>query len=143
MTLKEESNPSGNLHASKSIGMRFLQPIKNSEKAKNMKKSDLLPENPSPFDYFHAIRAAAARNLDHKLIYELADEGMNIASAGFRSEVGINIEENPNCSCRKCNPNLMRMILCKVCGNKRCPHASDHGFKCTHSNEPNQKGEPY
>ncbi len=26
------------------------------------------------------------------------------------------------------------------CGNKRCPHASDHRFVCTMSNEPGQVG---
>jgi hypothetical protein len=29
---------------------------------------------------------------------------------------------------------------CEVCGNKRCPHHSDHDFKCTGSNEPEQRG---
>lgn len=34
-----------------------------------------------------------------------------------------------------------RMILCEHCGNKRCPHASDHRMACTGSNEPGQVGE--
>lgn len=34
----------------------------------------------------------------------------------------------------------MRMILCPVCGNKRCPHAMHHIHPCTHSNECNQSG---
>lgn len=29
-----------------------------------------------------------------------------------------------------------RMIVCAVCGNKRCPKASDHRHECTNSNEP-------
>lgn len=29
---------------------------------------------------------------------------------------------------------------CHICGNKRCPHATDHRFKCTGSNEPGQIG---
>lgn len=29
------------------------------------------------------------------------------------------------------------------CGNKRCPHASDHRFECTNSNEPGQLGSEY
>jgi len=33
-----------------------------------------------------------------------------------------------------------RMILCSVCGNKRCPKATDHNLECTNSNEPGQKG---
>jgi hypothetical protein len=36
-----------------------------------------------------------------------------------------------------------RMIVCLQCGNKRCPHASDHRLKCTESNEPGQPGSTY
>ena len=35
------------------------------------------------------------------------------------------------------------MILCEHCGNKRCPHASDHRLECTGSNEPGQVGSVY
>jgi len=35
------------------------------------------------------------------------------------------------------------MILCPECGNKRCPKATDHEFKCTGSNEPMQPGSMY
>lgn len=37
----------------------------------------------------------------------------------------------------------VRMILCSECGNKRCPHASDHNHVCTGSNEPGQVGSVY
>lgn len=51
------------------------------------------------------------------------------------------------CSCRKCNPiesdSGTRMFICVKCGNKRCPHASDHAFACTNSNEPGQTGSVY
>ena len=63
------------------------------------------------------------------------------------------------CWCHKCNDrsvalmldgtlaplgNLrIRMIVCPICGNKRCPHASDHELACTNSNEPGQKGSVY
>ena len=30
------------------------------------------------------------------------------------------------------------MIVCETCGNKRCPHATDHRNECTYSNEPSQ-----
>jgi hypothetical protein len=33
-----------------------------------------------------------------------------------------------------------RMILCSICWNKRCPHATDCALDCTESNEPGQKG---
>ena len=61
------------------------------------------------------------------------------------------------CCCHKCikEKNLVesensvlplsstRMILCPICGNKRCPHASDHDLPCTGSNEPGQPGSVY
>lgn len=39
--------------------------------------------------------------------------------------------------------NLTKMILCPICGNKRCPHASDHRLGCTGSNEAGQPGSVY
>ena len=36
-----------------------------------------------------------------------------------------------------------RMYLCETCGNKRCPHATDHRNACTGSNEPGQPGSSY
>lgn len=33
-----------------------------------------------------------------------------------------------------------RMIVCAICGNKRCPRATDHRNECTNSNEPGQIG---
>ena len=47
------------------------------------------------------------------------------------------------CSCLKCSPNIfpnIRFNVCSSCGNKRCPHASDHNFKCTKSNDVGQVG---
>jgi hypothetical protein len=38
---------------------------------------------------------------------------------------------------------MMRMFTCETCGNKRCPHATDHRLACTNSNEPGQKGSRY
>lgn len=35
------------------------------------------------------------------------------------------------------------MVVCSVCGNKRCPKATNHENKCTGSNEPGQKGSVY
>ena len=35
------------------------------------------------------------------------------------------------------------MILCPECGNKRCPHATDHRLDCTGSNESGQPGSIY
>jgi hypothetical protein len=36
-----------------------------------------------------------------------------------------------------------RMIVCSECGNKRCPHGTDHRNECTGSNEPGQEGSRY
>lgn len=38
---------------------------------------------------------------------------------------------------------MTRMIVCAECGNKRCPHGTDHRSPCTGSNEPNQPGSRY
>jgi len=35
------------------------------------------------------------------------------------------------------------MIVCEICGNKRCPHATDHNFECTNSNSTGQAGSIY
>jgi hypothetical protein len=49
------------------------------------------------------------------------------------------------CHCEACDPiklngSNMRMIVCAKCGNKRCPHATDHRNACTNNNDPGQKG---
>lgn len=38
---------------------------------------------------------------------------------------------------------LTQMILCPICGNKRCPHATDHELTCTGSNDVDQAGSIY
>lgn len=43
-------------------------------------------------------------------------------------------QPNPECGCRACNPTAWWMVVCKICGNKRCPHAEDHRFQCSGSN---------
>lgn len=53
------------------------------------------------------------------------------------------------CGCARClgergdEEGMRRMILCATCGNKRCPHATDHVHPCTGSNEPRQPGSSY
>lgn len=46
------------------------------------------------------------------------------------------------CRCRACNPGATWMVVCSICGNKRCPHAWSHENRCTGSNEPDQASEP-
>lgn len=59
-------------------------------------------------------------------------------------------EQAEPCRCRRClteRGDLLTlastMILCPTCGNKRCPHATDHRHACTGSNEPGQPGSCY
>jgi len=51
------------------------------------------------------------------------------------------------CDCWRCMREKGRTvtfyILCDICGNKRCPRASDHRLECTHSNEAGQEGSVY
>jgi len=53
------------------------------------------------------------------------------------------IEENHKCSCRACNPTAWWMVVCDICGNKRCPRGTNHEHACTGSNEPGQEGSVY
>lgn len=59
-----------------------------------------------------------------------------------------------DCFCYNCNKDrkdesgnfpyvLTRMIVCPECGNKRCPHSTDHNLPCTNSNDPGQSGSRY
>jgi hypothetical protein len=57
------------------------------------------------------------------------------------------------CHCEACDPMVakpgevfpsnIRFIVCAICGNKRCPHATNHRNACTNSNAPGQKGSAY
>ena len=65
----------------------------------------------------------------------------------------------PTCSCVMCQdarletkeyPHNFRGPLdpyfrygCDLCGNKRCPHHTDHRLTCKRSNEPGQAGSVY
>ncbi len=51
--------------------------------------------------------------------------------------------ELKKCGCRECNPNAWWMVACSTCGNKRCPHATNHENECTNSNETGQEGSVY
>ena len=62
-------------------------------------------------------------------------------------------KQSLKCYCYNCNKDrisesgvpyvMTRMILCPTCGNKRCPHSTDHNLACTNSNEPGQPGSRY
>lgn len=72
--------------------------------------------------------------------------------------VGIRDRDKGKCECHKCwserralvehelpfHEKISRpFIVCDTCGNKRCPHATDHELTCTNSNEPGQPGSDY
>ena len=48
------------------------------------------------------------------------------------------IEESKTCSCRACNPYAWWIVVCHICGNKRCPHAEDHKYECFGKNDLDQ-----
>jgi len=51
------------------------------------------------------------------------------------------------CRCHKCHEEKgyfrTCFIVCAICGNKRCPKATNHKLECTNSNEPGQSGSIY
>lgn len=51
------------------------------------------------------------------------------------------------CGCHLCIKErghvAMHMVVCKECGNKRCPQATDHNLACSRSNKPGQIGSIY
>jgi hypothetical protein len=64
------------------------------------------------------------------------------------------LDKQYTCWCYNCNQDridesghfpytMTRMILCPDCGNKRCPHSTDHNLACTNSNDPGQPGSRY
>jgi len=55
---------------------------------------------------------------------------------------------NYHCGCYNCMKEdtkyiMSTMIVCATCGNKRCPHATDHNQACTNSNDAGQPGSRY
>lgn len=52
-------------------------------------------------------------------------------------------EVSTSADCLRCDPSASTMIVCSLCGNKRCPKATDHRLDCSGSNEPGQPGSAY
>jgi hypothetical protein len=58
----------------------------------------------------------------------------------------IRLLQKKTCHCYICADPFTRlttMIVCPKCGNKRCPHATNHNMPCTDSNAPEQEGSRY
>lgn len=97
----------------------------------------------------HAITALEAlENAQDQLAKPYSTEASKAITA-LRAALA---ESEQNCWCHKCNEgktvngvpfSMTRMILCPDCGNKRCPHASDHRLACTNSNDSGQLGSVY
>lgn len=72
-------------------------------------------------------------------------EALLQAKLAYKNGVDIQLA-SAACQCATCKPNSIdwggdqRMIVCSECGNKRCPHATNHIFACTNSNEVGQAG---
>lgn len=57
-------------------------------------------------------------------------------------------EKKTDCNCHACAGATaesglglaLGMVVCETCGNKRCPHATNHRLACTGSNAPGQAG---
>ena len=72
----------------------------------------------------------------HEYTYKKTLELMELARQDEREKM-----QGVDCNCLRCSPNVfpnLRFNVCSICGNKRCPHASDHNYECTNSNEPGQ-----
>ena len=70
-----------------------------------------------------------------------------------KMQIGEATDLMARCGCARCveatierQPGVFigrKMIVCSDCGNKRCPHATDHRLSCTNSNEAGQEGSNY
>ena len=92
----------------------------------------------------------AAGNCTHKV--SMAQHCQDCVGSGAQEARARKLYTQPApsddlCACEACVPQgnflsqeNMRMILCATCGNKRCPHATDHRNACTGSNDVGQKG---
>jgi len=81
--------------------------------------------------------AQAQAALQERLTLDRANRGLVARIAELEAEITSRARA-PN---RPGGP--MRMIVCSVCGNKRCPKANDCRNACTGSNEPGQPGSAY
>jgi hypothetical protein len=95
------------------------------------------------------------QQLFQSAVADIAKTQMGIVTGAIRNLLKDSTEPKLGkyeCWCYNCNKDKIvngfpytatRMILCPDCGNKRCPKATDHIYKCTNSNEPGQRGSRY
>jgi hypothetical protein len=77
---------------------------------------------------------------------DLEGRPLPMLNPGFGGAAQASIQQG-KCGCHQCikdrNEMAWHMVLCKTCGNKRCPHATDHRHACTNSNDTGQPGSVY
>lgn len=114
------------------------------------------PAEPAMDRAVQVIKTLAAQYRQERMNYPAVVVGLDVRfDQTGRQE---NVEQNgndglPYCECHTCiaekgmtGPGGLlplssaKMILCAICGNKRCPHAYNHRNECTNSNEPGQQG---
>lgn len=100
---------------------------------------------------FRDVARSAGERSTEPIVYA-SEEAMAEAAAGHIFPDGHPMNPltrpEPDCHCESCDPikpdgSNARMIVCAICGNKRCPHATNHRNACTGSNEPGQPGSSY
>ncbi len=88
-------------------------------------------------------RRMAKRRARARAVGQFQDEMEAVARKRY------NAKTTNSCRCEHCLDELevppmeRGMVLCSICGNKRCPHAAHHDNACTNSNEIGQKGSSY
>lgn len=60
-----------------------------------------------------------------------------------RKDIPVDVVSGGPLNGRVMTEGMSRMFLCPTCGNKRCPHATDHRELCTNSNDTGQQGSRY
>ena len=94
--------------------------------------------------------------LTEEILKELGWEVGDELSFEDNGDGSVSLFKTSQCWCYNCNKDRKvqfnridipfastRMILSPKCGNKRCPHATDHNYECTNSNESGQPGSRY
>lgn len=94
-------------------------------------------------------------NTDGIIVYGVAEYSVsaNFGCVLYENNAGYpafstrfaKMSQSNECDCHSClrarHEIPMHLVTCPKCGNKRCPKADNHIFKCTQSNEPGQIGE--
>jgi hypothetical protein len=123
-----------------------LDALLNAKEHDDMTQALIVCPFGEPLHFHHdGCPACALAPGDHPLLApfqsrERYQDLLRDEQTAHRRDIFHMIERNPDCGCHKCNPEAWWMVLCNTCGNKRCPHATDHENACTNSNEAGQKG---